>query len=286
MTTVSVITGAAGGMGFACAKAIAAAVDVLLLTDRNAERLLSAAAQIEKATKTAVTTLVGDIADIDLIAELARKAAEIGQFHSLIHTAGVSPNMADWHEVFRVDLASTQLLLDEFAKNVVPGSVAICLASIAGQLGAFDAAIDKVLDAPLAADFEEQLQSLLHTKPNSSIAYRLAKRGVIRLCERAGAAWGKHGGRVLSVSPGLIDTEMGRLELKESPGKARMVELTPIRSAQHDANAILPGHTLDIAETIAFLCSSKASFISGCDIRIDGGLVGALNHSKQNLFAH
>ena len=48
MTTVSVVTGAAGAMGSACARALAPAVDVVLLTDVDEDRLAAAAARIEQ----------------------------------------------------------------------------------------------------------------------------------------------------------------------------------------------------------------------------------------------
>jgi NAD(P)-dependent dehydrogenase (short-subunit alcohol dehydrogenase family) len=107
----------------------------------------------------------------------------------------------------------------------------------------------------------------------------LAKRGVIRLCERAAIGWGARGGRVLSLSPGLIDTDMGRLELVNHPIKEHMARVTPIRSARSTGETVLPGSRADIADAVAFLCSERASFISGCDIRVDGGLVAAMNQS-------
>ena len=86
-------------------------------------------------------------------------------------------------------------------------------------------------------------------------------------------------GRVLSLSPGLIDTAMGRLELVNNPIKTWLAEQTPVGGGRTDPDTVLPGLTSDIAETVAFLCSDKAAFVSGCDIRVDGGLVAALNAS-------
>jgi NAD(P)-dependent dehydrogenase (short-subunit alcohol dehydrogenase family) len=40
---------------------------------------------------------------------------------------------------------------------------------------------------------------------------------------------------------------------------------------------VLPGRADDIANTVAFLCSDRASFVSGCDVRVDGGLIAAMN---------
>ncbi len=219
MTTVSVVTGAAGAMGSACVRALAPAVDVVLLTDVDADRLAAAAARIERDSPAKVCTAVGDLGEPSFVVELAARAGALGDLHSLVHTAGLSPSMAGWREILRVDLAAVARLLDAFLPHAVPGSAAVCLASVSGHMGAFDPAMDDVLDDPLAADLEARFQSLAGDDPHPGATYRLAKRGVIRLCERAAVAWGANGGRVVSLSPGLIDTEMGRLELVHNPIK-------------------------------------------------------------------
>jgi NAD(P)-dependent dehydrogenase (short-subunit alcohol dehydrogenase family) len=80
----------------------------------------------------------------------------------------------------------------------------------------------------------------------------------------------------VSVSPGLIDPAMGRLELENSPVKQWMAELTPVGDRRAGPDTSLPGVVDDIANVVAFLCSDKASFISGCDVRVDGGLTAAM----------
>ena len=279
MTTVSVVTGAAGAMGSACARAVGPHADVLVLTDCDEARLTAAADEL-RTLGGVIRTVVGDIADPVVVKELAAGAAASGRLRALVHTAGVSPSMAPWSEILRVDLVGTARLLDGFLDRVVPGSVAICIASIAGHLGAFDPAMDAVLDAPLVADFASRFRSQLGMEPDPGSTYRLAKRGVIRLCERAATPWGSRGGRLLSLSPGLIDTEMGRLELVHNPIKEQMAARTPVRSARQDPQAALPGHETDIADAVAFLCSERASFVSGCDVRVDGGLVAAMQHPE------
>lgn len=276
MTKVSIITGGAGAMGSACASALASTVDVLLLTDRDDARLATVAKEIEASTGVTVVGVVGDIAAAHLHAELVNRCVALGELHSLVHTAGVSPSMASWPEILRVDLSGVASLLDAFLPHVVGGSVAVCLASVSGQMGAFDPEMDAVLDAPLAADFAERFRSRFEEEPDSGSTYRLAKRGVIRLCERAAITWGVRGGRVVSLSPGLIDTDMGRMELVNHPVKEHLARVTPIRSARSSGETVLPGSTTDIADTVVFLCSERASFISGCDIRVDGGLVAAM----------
>jgi NAD(P)-dependent dehydrogenase (short-subunit alcohol dehydrogenase family) len=144
-------------------------------------------------------------------------------------------------------------------------------------MGGFDPTMDALLDDPLAADLAARFEELAGPDPDPGATYRLAKRAVVRLCERAAVMWGARGGRVVSLSPGLIDTAMGRLELVHNPIKTWLAEQTPIGGQRTDADTVLPGMTSDIAEAAAFLCSERAGFISGCDIRVDGGLAGALN---------
>jgi NAD(P)-dependent dehydrogenase (short-subunit alcohol dehydrogenase family) len=184
--------------------------------------------------------------------------------------------MAGWQEILTVDLAATARLLDAFLPQATAGSVAVCLASVSAHMGAFDPPTDAVLAEPLAPDFEQRFGALLGPDPDPGATYRLAKRGVIRLCEQAAPAWGARGARVLSISPGLIDTAMGRLELEHQPIKAWLAQITPVQRFDPDGSP-LPGRIDDIADVVAFLCSDRASFISGCDIRIDGGLIPAMN---------
>jgi NAD(P)-dependent dehydrogenase (short-subunit alcohol dehydrogenase family) len=186
--------------------------------------------------------------------------------------------MAAWQEILAVDLVATARLLDAFLPQVVRGSVAVCLSSVSAHLGDFDAAMDRLLAEPLVEGIEDRFRSLLGEEPDPGATYRLAKRGVVLLCARAAPAWGARGGRVVSVSPGLIDTEMGRLELTHQPIKKWLAQITPV---QRIDGALLPGRTDDIARAVAFLCSDRASFISGCDIRVDGGLIPAIDQHGQ-----
>jgi NAD(P)-dependent dehydrogenase (short-subunit alcohol dehydrogenase family) len=278
MNQVAVVTGAAGAMGSACARAVGSTVDELLLTDCHEARLTTVADQLTSDAQARVTTMVGDIGDPRFATELAGRAADLGELRSLIHTAGVSPSMAGWRDILRIDLTGVERLLGVLADRVVPGSVAVCLASISGLLGTFDPAMDAVLDQPLHSDFPERFRSQFSEEPDPGATYRLAKRGVIRSCERAAVTWAAREGRVISLSPGLIDTPMGRLELAQNPIKGEMARLTPIRSTRQGPGVPLPGNVADIAAAVKFLCSEEAAFISGCDLRVDGGLIAAMEH--------
>jgi NAD(P)-dependent dehydrogenase (short-subunit alcohol dehydrogenase family) len=268
---VVVITGGAGGMGLACARALADRGRLLLVDLR--EDLLDQARKALGAQRAVVDTLPCDVTSATDVAAVADRVRELGRLRCLVHTAGVSPEMADAATVLDVDLAGSVRITDALFPLVNPGSSAILIGSIAGYSDV-PAAVEPLLDDPLADGFLAAVEQALGQPLDSATAYVLAKRGVTRLAERLAAPWGKTGGRTVAISPGLIDTPMGRLELDRQSIIPVMIEVTPVKRPDRP----LPGRPEDIAATVAFLESDAAAFISGCDIRVDGGLVGAGKH--------
>jgi NAD(P)-dependent dehydrogenase (short-subunit alcohol dehydrogenase family) len=126
------------------------------------------------------------------------------------------------------------------------------------------------LDEPLAADFLEQLAAV-GDELTSGIAYSLAKWALNRRCERRAAAWGAVGARINSLSPGLIATPMGALEFEKSPVKYDLLETALLRRecTVHE-----------IADAVDFLASDRASYVSGIDLLVDGGVTAAQRHPK------
>ena len=268
---ILVITGGAGGMGLTCARALADRGRLLLVDVR--EDLLDQAHKALTGQGADVDTLRCDVTSLADIAAVADRVAAMGRLRCLVHTAGVSPEMADAATVLDVDLAGSVRITDALLPLVNPGCSAILISSIAAYSDV-PAAVEPLLDDPLADGFLAAVEQALDQSLDSATAYVLAKRGVIRLAERLAAPWGAKRGRTVSISPGLIDTPMGRLELDRQPIIPAMIEVTPVKRPDRP----LPGRPEDVAAAVAFLESDAAAFISGCDLRVDGGLVGAGKH--------
>ena len=249
--TVAVVTGAASGMGRACVESLRGSADVILAVDLRAPEI------------DGTIGVACDISDPAAVQALTDRVRELGPFRALAHAAGISPVMADPRRVFEVDLVGTQLLLDALEPLVIPGSAALCFSSVAAyQIAPFaDPAQDARLDAPLAPDFLEWAAAAI---TDSGYAYGLAKRGVVRAAGRAAVRWGRRGGRVNSLAPGLIDTPMGRSEFEKQPMMKQMLDATPLGRF---------GQASEIAAVVAFLLSDAASFVSGIDIAVDGAMM-------------
>jgi NAD(P)-dependent dehydrogenase (short-subunit alcohol dehydrogenase family) len=269
-TDVLVITGGAAGMGLACACKLADRGHLLLVGVDDAQ--LAEARSMLSAQGASVDTLRCDLTSPAEVAAIADRVRASGRFRCLVHTMRVSPEMTDGRTVIEVDLVGSVRITDAVFPLVEPGSSAILFGSIAGYSDV-DPAIEKLLCDPLADGLFSTLERAVGQPIDSATSYVLAKRGVMRLAERLAKPWGAKGGRVVAISPGLIDTAMGRLELERQPIIPQMIELTPVKRP-----GPLPGRTDDIGALVAFLESDAAAFISGCDIRVDGGLVGAAKH--------
>ncbi|MFT7610801.1 MAG: NAD(P)-dependent dehydrogenase (short-subunit alcohol dehydrogenase family) [Candidatus Aldehydirespiratoraceae bacterium] len=250
----NVVLGAATGMGAATARLLAPR-GKLLLADVNADALAEIGAE------TGAETIRCDITKTDDVAALVAATGALG---ALVLTAGLSPAMADGRRIYEVNLRGTQRVIQAFVPALQPGSAAVCFASMAGHMMPPSAEIDAILDSAADDDFYDRLDAagLDHTVPE--FAYSLSKRGVIRLVQHHAAEWGAAGARLLSLSPGIIDTGMGQLEASTQPAMAAMVETSPLdRMAQPE----------EVARVAAFLVSDDASFMTGTDVLVDGGCV-------------
>jgi NAD(P)-dependent dehydrogenase (short-subunit alcohol dehydrogenase family) len=97
------------------------------------------------------------------------------------------------------------------------------------------------------------------------MAYALSKHFVIWFSRRMAAELGRRGARVLSVSPGSFDTEMGRLE--DAGGAGELARRSSLGRY---------GRVAEIAELLAFVAGARAGYLTGTDILVDGGARAAM----------
>jgi NAD(P)-dependent dehydrogenase (short-subunit alcohol dehydrogenase family) len=265
---VAVVTGAASGMGHACALRLIQNHSVLVAADVS-PRLPDVVKAIQRDAPDGVEVRAVrcDLTDPSEVADLARQVESLGQLRSLVHAAGVSPTMGDWKLMINVDLVATALIVDAFRPLASSSTAAVCVASMAGHQMSEpgDESLTPIIEDPLAPDLLSRLaEAAFNETPDAGLGYSWAKRGVIRLVQREAAAWGAVGARICSVSPGIIDTPMGQLEMENQPMMPAMVEVTPLRRQ---------GTADEIASVVEFLLSDGASYMTGCDVLVDGGVV-------------
>jgi NAD(P)-dependent dehydrogenase (short-subunit alcohol dehydrogenase family) len=253
-----VVLGAGSGMGAAVARLLAGRPNRLLLADRNSAAVEALAAELGGQ----VEATGCDITDEASVADLVANAGGLG---ALVVTAGLSPNMADGRRITEVNLVGVDRVVRAFEPALASGSVGVCFASMAAAMVPLDPAVDAILDRPESRSMLDELDAL-GLLGHSGIAYAVSKRGVIRLVERRARVWGEKGARLVSVSPGVIDTPMGRLEDANEPTMAGMVSASALRRE---------GRPEELAAAVAFLISDAASFITGTDLLVDGGAVAA-----------
>lgn len=263
MSVTDVVIGAGSGMGAAVARVLARPGRRLLLADRDEASAAAVAADLPGEVE--VDALACDITDPAAVAALVEQTGVLG---SLVVTAGLSPSMAEGRRIYAVNLVATDALVTAFEPTLQPGSVGVVFASMSAYQVPPDAAIDAILGEPAAPDLMDRLDAV-GLADDSALAYVLSKRGVIQLVERHARRWGAAGARLVSVSPGIIDTPMGRLEDANQPMMAELVADSPLGRE---------GRPEEIAAVVAFLVSDAASFVTGTDILVDGGAVSSFRH--------
>lgn len=277
MTNVTVITGGAGGMGLATAK-IMGKNSTIVLCDVNQERLDSA--KIELTSLGIISeTIVCDITDKKSVKGLVAMAQSIGTVCAVIHTAGVSPQMGKAELILKINAIGTLNINEEFLKIANEGFAIVNVASMGGyQIPSY--IIPKrsyTLAFTNPTKFLKKLNArtrLLPKKLRPGIAYTISKNFVIWYSQAAAASFGSKNARILSVSPGSIDTRMGQLE--KDHGAGSMADVSALKRF---------GRPEEIAEVLAFCASDKASYITGTDILVDGGTIAGIkiNGKKPDL---
>lgn len=262
---VVVVTGT-GGMGLAIARRLGGGHH-LVLADVSADALRTTA-ELLRGEGHWVHEALTDVSDAAAVTALADGAAALGPVAAVVHTAGVSPTQASSERIVAVDVVGTALILDAFGAVAGPGTVGVCIASMAGSMHRAPQDVEVAFATTPTAELAS-LPALDPAAMDPGTAYSVAKRANQVRVQAAATAWGAKGARVVSVSPGIISTPMGQQELAgaNGDGMRTMIEMSGTKRL---------GTPDDIAAAVEFLVSPAASFITGTDLLVDGGAVAAL----------
>ncbi len=249
MNQIAIVTGAAQGIGRACALRLARDGLNLALVDVNAEGLEAVHSAIQEAGGSA-RSITADLTRLPEIERMVQQAAEWGTLSVLVNNAGrviihsfMSVTEAEWDAVLSLDLKSVFFAMQYAAARMPPGGRIVNIASISGRSGRADQA-----------------------------AYAAAKAGVISLTRSAALALAARGINVNAVCPGVVDTPMTYSLHRE---RAKMLGITPEESLAQMASKI-PLARLekpeDVANAVSFFCSPEAAYITGQTLNVCGGL--------------
>lgn len=232
----AIVTGAARGIGLATTQLMLAEGWQVAMVDRDAEALMVAAEGLEN-----VFPVVCDVSDPEQVnAMTGRVVDRFGRIDALVNNAGV----ADFRPMAETDLA---IWREVMATNL--DGVFLTSQSVLPHLKVTQGAIVNI------ASISGLRASTLR------VAYGTSKAAVIHLTRQQAAELGEWGVRANCVAPGPVDTKL-----------ALAVHSPAIRAAYHDAIPLNRyGREHEIAETIVFLCSKRASYVTGQVIAVDGG---------------
>ncbi len=244
---VALVTGASSGIGRATALAFAQSGVKVVLADVSVEAGEGAAAEINKETGVPTSFVNCDVSKSADVERMVRHAVErFGRLDYAFNNAGTEGVQAptaecseeNWDRTVAIDLKGTWLCMKyEIPQMLKQGGGAIVnCSSIAGLVGF----------------------------PNLS-AYVASKHGVIGLTKTAALEYAKMNIRVNAVCPGVIHTPMiDRFVGDNMEAMQALIAGEPIGRI---------GEPSEIADAVLYLCSSRASFVTGLAMQVDGGWV-------------
>jgi NAD(P)-dependent dehydrogenase (short-subunit alcohol dehydrogenase family) len=235
----AVITGAGGGIGQALARAFAGEGVRAILLDRTEERTRELAGELGNGA----FVLSCDLSKGDEIAAAAEAVEAAGGADILVNNAGIlrpgpleSVSESDWSAMLSVNLNGYLAAAQAFGRGMIErgSGTLVHVASIAGT----------------------------HPQPSSG-AYSASKAAILMLSRQLAYEWGPKGIRSNTVSPGLVRTPLSEPFYRDAEVKAKREAMVPLGRIAEPK---------DMADVALFLASPRASYVSGQDIVVDGGL--------------
>jgi NAD(P)-dependent dehydrogenase (short-subunit alcohol dehydrogenase family) len=242
----------------------------LLVADRDADHVERQCAALRSDGYDAVAVTC----DVTRPADIARLAAEASSrtgLRTLANVVGLSPAARDFNAIMAVNLVGAAGVAKAFVDVLEPGGAAVFISSSAAHMQPVPDELLPLLDDPLHGDFVHALAEVLGADADANHAYTLSKAGLNRMCRREAVIWGRRGLRIVSLSPGLIATPQGAESYNHTSGKVALFEAIPLSRECS---------MLEIAGVVAFLTSDQASYITGTDILVDGGLIAAVRPTR------
>lgn len=275
MKNVCVITGGGSGMGLAAVKYMPKE-KCIILSGRTVRKLEHAVAELEELGYEAHAHAC-DISDRASVRVLAEYASSFGEIKNVINAAGMSPAMASPEQLLRVNALGTVYVNQEFYRRMHTGSVIVDVSSNSAYV------LPKFLISKknymLAETDEDQFIKKLLKKSSlpkgeyerAGFAYAMSKNFVVWYAAKCAFDYGKEGIRVVSLSPGLIATDMGNLEAKEGGNL--------IRYAAEERM----GTPEELGYAIATVADERNGYLAGVDILCDGGSTNGKKEFKRMI---
>ena len=272
MEKVCVITGGGSGMGLAAAKFMPKD-KIIVVSGRTEKKLLNAVAELEALGYKAYAKSC-DTSDRAKVQELVRFAASLGEVTTVINSAGLSPAMSDPEMIIRVNALGTVYINQEFSKVMQRGVIVDIASNSAYILPSFmimkkTYQLADVDEGKFVSKLLKMTKMVKEGYQRSGFAYAMSKNFVVWYAKKSAFEYGPKGIRVVSLSPGLIATDMGNLE-KEAGG-----------SLIGYAAEKRMGTAEELGFAIATVADERNGYLAGVDVLVDGGSTTGMKEFKK-----